>query len=179
MNDWRDYATKIETAITDMYTEVCVLRTSLQDICSEIREEMRKEVVYRGRIMTEYSIGKRGSGKSTKLIKRAAAENKYILVATHTQARCLFKQAKDMGLDILYPITPNELKAITYPHILDKGILIDELDIVLPLLTGAPVDEITITDHGNVSSLPEGSFRVTDVLEALERINRCGYDEEV
>ena len=129
--------------------------------------------------MTEYSIGKRGSGKSTKLIKRAAAEGKYILVATHAQAHCLFKQAKDMGLDILYPITPNELKTITHMHILDKGILIDELDIVLPLLVGAPVDEVTITDRGNVSSLPEGSFRVTDVLEVLDRINGCEYDEEV
>lgn len=46
------------------------------------------------------TIGERQSGKTTKLIKRSAAEGSYILVAAKRQANIICKQASEMGIKI-------------------------------------------------------------------------------
>lgn len=46
----------------------------------------------------QITIGERQSGKTTKLIKRAAIEGSYILVATKRQANIIFKQASEIGI---------------------------------------------------------------------------------
>lgn len=107
--------------------------------------------------MTNYIIGKRCSGKTTRLIKRSAKEGKYILTATKLMARCIADQAKDMGLDIPFPVTVDEyLRGNKFrgSSIRRDGLLIDDLELVLQtLFSGIPIHEVTLTDRGNVERL--------------------------
>lgn len=109
------------------------------------------------RNMTKYTIGERCSGKTTRLIERSAKEGIYILVPTKDIARCIADQAKEMGLDIPFPVTVGEYLNCgrhDWSNIREKGLLIDELDLVLErLLRGIPVHEVTLTDRGNVERL--------------------------
>lgn len=107
--------------------------------------------------MTNYLIGGRCSGKTTRLIERSAKEGSYILVATKAMARCVADQAKEIGLEIPYPITVGEyLNSDGFPgsSVRRDGLLIDELDLVLNrLFHGIPIREVTLTDRGNVERL--------------------------
>ena len=102
-------------------------------------------------------IGERCSGKTTRLIERSAKEGIYILVANKGMARCVADQAKEMGLEIPYPITVGEyLRGNKFQgsSIRRDGLLIDDLDMVLDLLfRGIPIREVTLTDRGNVEKL--------------------------
>ena len=102
-------------------------------------------------------IGERCSGKTTRLIERSAKEGIYILVANKEMARCVADQAKDMGLEIPYPVTVGEyLRGNKFQgsSIRRDGLLIDDLDMVLDLLfRGIPIREVTLTDRGNVEKL--------------------------
>lgn len=107
---------------------------------------------------TQITIGKRQSGKTTKLIKRAAEEDLYILTANKHMASCIFKQAKEMGFNILFPLTvdwfTNGLKISQRRGVRIKGILIDEAAMVLSnFLHGIPIREITLTDDDNIEYL--------------------------
>ena len=107
---------------------------------------------------TQITIGDRWSGKTTKLIKRSAEEGSYILAASKKQASIIFKQAKDMGFDIPYPITPsdilNKLKPIDHPVIRQKGVLIDEgVALFQSILSPVPINEITLTNNDNIAYL--------------------------
>ncbi len=110
---------------------------------------------------THITIGDRRSGKTTKLIKRSAAEGFYILAASKNQASIIFKQAKDMGLDIPYPITPSDILTLSKTRgsiIQLRGVLIDEgLELIRSMLGGIPVHEITLTDTGDIAYLHKPS----------------------
>lgn len=84
--------------------------------------------------------GKRCCGKTTELIKRANAENLYILCANKSIANMIFNQAKDMGLDIPYPITIHDLP-LNGSQI--EEVLIDEVEMVLQQLIGKRVVEMS------------------------------------
>lgn len=105
----------------------------------------------------QITIGERQSGKTTKLIKRSAAEGSYILVATKRQANIIFKQAIEMGIKIPFPVTIDEVlnyRNMRGTSIYQKGILIDESVSVLEyIFKGIPIYEITITDYGNISNV--------------------------
>lgn len=102
-------------------------------------------------------IGERCSGKTTRLIERSAKEGIYILVANKAMARCIADQAKEMGLDIPFPVTLDEyLRGNKFQgsSIRRDGLLIDDLDMGLDLLFGSiPIREVTLTDRGNVEKL--------------------------
>ena len=106
-------------------------------------------------------IGKRCSGKTTRLIERSAKEGIYILVATKNMARCIADQAKKMGLEIPFPVTLDEyLRGNKFQgsSIRRDGLLIDDLDMVLhQLFGGIPIREVTLTDRGNVEKLETGN----------------------
>lgn len=96
---------------------------------------------------TKFTIGDRYSGKTSKLIKRSAEEGSYILCPNKRMASYIFKQAKKMGLDIPYPVTLGD-ELSRNENIREKGILIDELDIILSgIFNGIPIREATITNH--------------------------------
>lgn len=107
--------------------------------------------------MTQYTIGERCSGKTTKLIERSAKEGLYILTGTKNQADYIFRKAKEMNLAIPYPLCINEFLLNGYfvdSSIIRDGMLIDELDVVLSgLFNGIPIREVTISDRGNVQRI--------------------------
>ena len=106
-------------------------------------------------------IGERCSGKTTRLIERSAQEGEYILVANKAMARCIADQAKEMGLDIPFPVTLDEyLRGNKFQgsSIRRDGLLIDDLDMVLNrMFRGIPIREVTLTDRGNVEKLKTGN----------------------
>lgn len=116
--------------------------------------------------MTEFIIGKRGSGKTTELIKRSAETGAIIVVPNMAQADFLRDQAKAMSFDIPKPISMKVLDNIvkgksmpyTYSELRTKGILVDELQTLLyPLFGNIQVDAVTITDYyDKVTTLPGG-----------------------
>lgn len=100
-------------------------------------------------------IGKRGSGKTTKLIKRSADENMYIITTTKQRALYIMDMAIRMGVLIPFPVTLDEylkFKLMGHPF-KDKGLLIDDADDLLKqLFIGFQIKEITITDHDEVGN---------------------------
>lgn len=110
---------------------------------------------------TQITIGDRRSGKTTKLIKRSAEEGSYILAASKAQANIIFKQAKDMGLNIPYPITPSDVSkgmGIRGTNIRRKGVLIDEgLELLRAFLISIPIREVILTNNDNIAYLHKPS----------------------
>ena len=81
----------------------------------------------------------RGEGKTTELIKQSARDWSYILCMNKGNADYIYDMAREMGFDIPFPITPSDLPLRGF-----KGsVLIDEIDYILPILTGTQVDTIT------------------------------------
>lgn len=101
-------------------------------------------------------IGKRGYGKTTKLIRRSSDENLYILVASGERAYQVAQMATEMGLTIPFPVTVDEyLRSDKFrgSSIRRDGLLIDDADDVLQaIFAGIPIKEITITDHNEVGN---------------------------
>lgn len=135
----------------------------------------------------QVTIEERQSGKTTKLIKRSAAEGSYILVATKRQANIIFKQASEMGIKIPFPVTIDEVlkyRNMRGTSVYKKGILIYETRSVLEyIFNGIPIHEITITDYGNISNvfMPKESvepvtfecrYTAAELCEAMENIVR-------
>lgn len=58
----------------------------------------------------ELRIGGRRSGRTTDCIKWAAEHNAYIVCANHNQARRIADQAREMDLNIRFPITFDEAR---------------------------------------------------------------------
>ena len=113
---------------------------------------------------TQLIVGGRQNGKTLHLIKRAHEERLYILVRDQDTAHDLFKQAKEMKLDIPFPITVNEyLRSgrLNGTFARRDGILIDNIDDIFQyLFGGVHIHEMTIgnyslwnvnrlIDHGN------------------------------
>lgn len=98
-------------------------------------------------------IGERCSGKTTELIKKSAAEQIYILTHTSASARCLFDQARNMGLAIPYPVTVRKYfnsNKFDGSSIRRDGILIDDADLVLAeIFRGIPIRDVAFTDRGD------------------------------
>ena len=126
--------------------------------------------------MTEYIIGERCSGKTTELIKRSAETGAYILVANKHMASLVSTQAKMNGYNIPYPITINEVLSVNISSaVRSKGVLIDELDIILAgLCDGIPIRAVTITKQKikslahDTAETSNSSLTVKDVISASE-----------
>ena len=93
-------------------------------------------------------IGGRGSGRTTELIKACAADKGSVIVCpTHHMAKYVAQMAKDMGLDILEPISFDQLQSsrrwlgCRKP----KSFYFDNLDLYLRMITdGVPIKSVTI-----------------------------------
>ena len=106
--------------------------------------------------MTDFIYKKRNTGKTTELIKRSAETGAFIVVRTGAMASATEAQAKDIGYKI-----PKPMSLIMFNHIMnipehrekreeifEKGILIDELQLVIDtLFGGVPVHAAAITDY--------------------------------
>jgi hypothetical protein len=81
----------------------------------------------------EFMIGgKRNCGKTTEMIKTASENNLYIVCATRDRVRNVANMAKDMGLDIPYPISVEELPLRGYTN----EVLVDDVEDLLSRLIG-------------------------------------------
>ncbi len=106
-------------------------------------------------------VGARGSGKTATLIKKSAETGAYILVANKIQADVVFKQAKEMGYDIPFPVTVSEI-IDNRIYLYDRdtkgpGLLIDELETVLHVAFGGiPIHGATMSDTANIKMLIPG-----------------------
>ena len=70
--------------------------------------------------------GRRRCGKTSKLIQLSHDHNLYILCANERRREIIAKQAKEMGLSILWPVIPAEAP-FRYIH----NVLVDDVEAVL------------------------------------------------
>lgn len=121
--------------------------------------------------MTEYIIGERQSGKTTELIRRSAETGAYILVANKSTASLIFKQAKMNDYNIPYPITIDDMLSCTVnKFVWSKGVLIDELDMILSsLFNGAPIRAVTITQQ-KITSLAHDTAETSNSLLTVKDV---------
>lgn len=93
----------------------------------------------------------RGKGKTTELIKMSAEKNLYILVADRNRQREVFNLARDLNMNILFPITIEEyFKSNKLKNSFVNTILIDDADDILQqIFNTVVIDTITITDKEN------------------------------
>lgn len=90
-------------------------------------------------------IGKRQSGKTSKLIIQASGCNGYIICSTANHCRNLYNQAIDMGYNINYPITFKEFLEKRYHSKNVKKFFIDDLDVCLQSLSSVKIEGFTMT----------------------------------
>lgn len=77
-------------------------------------------------------LGDRQSGKTTELIKESARTGAYIVVSCKNEARNVFMSAKELGLNIPFPLTVADVMSESpSSYIFQKGILIDDLERVI------------------------------------------------
>jgi|GEM_PF-4434898 len=92
-------------------------------------------------MINDLIIGDRQTGKTSKLIRTSAAEGKYIVVPTEQMKQFVARQAKAMGLNILYPVCFAELPF----HSRFYGeVLVDEAQMLLEMAIGAPISAMTV-----------------------------------
>ena len=78
-------------------------------------------------------VGGRASGKTTKLIQESAETGYRIIAFNHDAARQIYMKAKDLGYDILRPISVMEY--VLAPNSYEQdGVLIDDLENTLETL---------------------------------------------
>ena len=86
----------------------------------------------------------RGAGKTTELIRYAAAEHLTIVTADHILARNVTRMARTLGLRIPGPITWRELVAGELRGRPVPGLAIDDLDLCIGQAFGIPVRAATL-----------------------------------
>lgn len=118
-------------------------------------------------------FGDRGSGKTTELIEESAKTGAYIVVPTRIRARNVFRSAKELGLNIPYPlIIVDVIHVPPSSDIFQKGILIDNLEEIVCHLFNyitihAAMVDCTALDIGVMNNF--GSRMIQDLSEL--RIN--------
>lgn len=101
-------------------------------------------------------VGGRGTGKTTELIRIAAAEGRYIVVPNERMKRCVAKQAKDMGLNMLYPVAFEELP---FHRRFVGEVLVDEAQMILEKVIGAHINTMAVCAERSafINCIPEGA----------------------
>lgn len=96
-------------------------------------------------MINEICIGRRQSGRTTRMIKKAAENNIHIVVANGPRAHFIHSMAREMGLSIPFPITVSELKQIKLLGHRDiREVYVDDADDVLEQFIGVHVSYINL-----------------------------------
>lgn len=91
----------------------------------------------------------RRAGKTYDAIKNAAETGSYILVPNRQQAIHVAGQAQEMGLNIRYPVTLQELQDARMSTGFVKNLTIDNLDEILhSLFPHHKIEMVTLTAEG-------------------------------
>lgn len=89
-------------------------------------------------------IGKRGSGKTTKLIIESAETGEYIVVANGREAQEVSRMAKEMNFKIPFPLTYRELICKNYYRGGVKGLLLDNVERFLEYVSDGLITTFTL-----------------------------------
>lgn len=112
-------------------------RQQLPAMCLRGSEESRMKLI----------SGGRRSGKTTKLIYWAAETGGYIVCHSQEEARRISRAAKELGLDIRFPISYGELGSGTKGMVPEIPLGVDNAEMLLQYLLGpAKVEIATITE---------------------------------
>lgn len=96
-------------------------------------------------MIDEICIGGRQSGRTTRMIKKAAENNIYIVAANGSRAHFIYSMAREMGLSIPFPITVSELQQIKLFGRRDiREVYVDDADDVLERFIGVHVSYINL-----------------------------------
>lgn len=87
-------------------------------------------------------IGKRGSGKTTMVIKKSAETGARIITHNSMTAYIINKQAKDLGYKIPKPMSIRTYLNKKERH--NNGIILDELELILSNLIHDKIEMVTI-----------------------------------
>jgi len=87
----------------------------------------------------------RGQGKTTELIKRSAESGHYIVCSSIDEASRISAEARSMGLHIPLPISYREFIDREYSSRNIKGFLIDNVDLLIKVISPVPITAMTIT----------------------------------
>jgi hypothetical protein len=94
--------------------------------------------------MTTIIYGGRACGKTTALVKEAAATGAYIVCLTLQQVGNILRCARNLNLHILYPITADEFISGNFNTHMKTPFLIDNVeDIIMRLARGCNVNTMT------------------------------------
>jgi hypothetical protein len=96
--------------------------------------------------VAEIIVRGRQGGKTAELIRRAAETGGYIVCTGRRRAQQIAVQAKDLGLSIPFPLTAVEWQDGTYYGPGMRGLLFDDLDRMLQMMSTAPVLAATWTE---------------------------------
>lgn len=92
-------------------------------------------------------VGKRQSGRSTKLIREAAKYNYALIVCSNKrEAGNTYRMAREMGYNIPYPITFNDFVKKNYYGRNVQVLLFDNLDKSIKEYTDVPIVKIVVED---------------------------------
>lgn len=90
-------------------------------------------------------IGGRRTGRTTRMIKKAAENNIYIVVANQARAYTIAEMARRMGLSIPFPVTVWELQQKNLIGRRDiREVYVDDADAVLEQFVGTHVSYINL-----------------------------------
>lgn len=118
----------------------------------------------------EKIIKERASGKTTELIKKSAETGDYIVCYSLDQATNIQFRAKEMGLNIPFPISFREFINGEYGRNNIKGFLIDDLDCCLQQLTNVPINAITMSIEDGIANEP--TFPSDEYINESDNIKR-------
>lgn len=91
----------------------------------------------------------RCTGKTTEAIKLAAETGSYIVCSTRQDAAHIVAMAKEMGLDIPWPLSADEFISGQFCGRNIKGFVIDNTDYILQALArGVPIRAVYMTEEG-------------------------------
>ncbi len=94
----------------------------------------------------EIVVSGKQSGKTYNLIKACAEKGGYIVCLDHKQAYSIAERAREMGLDIPFPLTADEFLAGAYHPPGVQRLFIDNADMLLQSMASVPIEIITMTD---------------------------------
>lgn len=96
--------------------------------------------------MFEFRGGGRNTGKTDWTIRKAADTFGHIVCPNHSEAVRISKRAREMGLDIPFPLTFSEFKSSQFHPPGCRGFLFDNVGMLLQELSlGVPVVSATAT----------------------------------
>lgn len=96
--------------------------------------------------------GARGTGRTTEMIRVAAESFAYIICPDYKQVAYVRDMAREMGVDIPFPLTWNQFVNGKYYGRGIRGFVIDNLDMCIQGMTSVPVLAASVgpVDHTEI-----------------------------